>query len=1202
MAATTLKKTLQRVYPARDAGNAKFALVIAHVLLSTIAICPAFSSADARSAGVYHEAFDDWSFIDRDYSATFGEPPLSQRGLKLVPGRFGRALLNDNAFVEADFDQTYLSARDLDVLLEVLCHHRFKYYAKGLNVGGMQPYFWGTGRLKTDSGTVAFWAKGRRVHPGYLFFQGSSSFGRLEKDLLAIRLNEDRSLEAFIVDARYQRHAVKSSGLWKDEEFNHVAMAWDRSQGVVLYLNGRRIASNWGSDAWWTAQMPGLFHMPMCGFIHDELWMFDRPLTDGEIGLLYVENRPPAENAEVDSVDRAAAGRLRRAFIGSDPATLPVVRPSKDDWLEFKEVFPVWAGDGCVGAPCLTDGRYEMAWPMGYTAFTNILGDSDFQPEKIDIHLPSGSPVNYVTLEGNLAGVRLRSPPAAADQDSGVPARLDGDREQGEGELFSVPDDGRFHHGQMIAPTRLNAVRIPLVKGYGSPPGYKEGLCLPMTGDTRIHEVGFFHVQELHATREVGSRLSLRITGEATASSDDRYGYAFRALNDHRSSRVLGLVERPEGNADWVGAGAFGRLNLISEPVREATVLKAVQLNLGLRHVVDDEIVAIRIHDPGVPVRIWTSVVFRLNGFGRPGDRLRLRLDMVDIKVAAGDRLWIDVAFGAGTEVEVGGKATSTVLIENGCLAEGDGIYARKALQPARASFTKIYPWYYPWLLTGHKPSAERPVTFGGYHDIVTYPLAVMRTEPDDFLSNVLADLALIRRDVKPSYAPECWEHSPQFWPAIRTSRTDDSPDWAFHMNYYLTRYRDIVHWWADRQNPDGQVGGGWNDDVLFASRLPGPFLYTGDKKARGIFDRIFEGLEATRMFHDGYCNIEPMDSIHVEDFVRHRYEGLIFDPGDARKMKIAMRTAWHWGRPDKTPVNYGDGRCFKYDYDLIQWYWGRTPEYPVWSVAREQVTTRAKVLAPAMNDVLRFRYTEAGMYTDASAMPGSTEFKEFLVGGTCGPFLDKLSVAASWEEGGDPSIARWIEYASDKALTAHLYSYSPCEHDVTLRLYRLRKGIYRVTLAYEGKDAAKGVILARTQELRRFARVTFPVRPGRELLLRIDLERPLPNLGPLPDLAVGEIKQTGGGLQVEVLNLGSKSAGAFLVCLQDRFDRPLKTQTVPGMKSAEDFVPGIGHVEFRLTSAVSTEYHVRVDPDDVVEEISEENNSATVWARGGPG
>ena len=61
---------------------------------------------------------------------------------------------------------------------------------------------------------------------------------------------------------------------------------------------------------------------------------------------------------------------------------------------------------------------------------------------------------------------------------------------------------------------------------------------------------------------------------------------------------------------------------------------------------------------------------------------------------------------------------------------EAEGRYGAKALQPALADFAKIYYWYYPWILTRRKPDAQRPVTFGGYYDIVYYPLLVTRTEP----------------------------------------------------------------------------------------------------------------------------------------------------------------------------------------------------------------------------------------------------------------------------------------------------------------------------------------------------------------------------------------------------------------------------------------------------------------------------------------
>jgi len=116
--------------------------------------------------------------------------------------------------------------------------------------------------------------------------------------------------------------------------------------------------------------------------------------------------------------------------------------------------------------------------------------------------------------------------------------------------------------------------------------------------------------------------------------------------------------------------------------------------------------------------------------------------------------------------------------------------------------------------------------------------------------------------------------------------------------------------------------------------------------------------------------------------------------------------------------------------------------------------------------------------------------------------------------------------------------------------------------------------------------------------VLRIELERALPDPGPLPDLAVGEVKQTDGALRVEVLNFGPKSALPFLIRLEDGFGHTLMTQTVSAMKSAEDLVPGSAHVAFQPTSTAPTEYRVVVDPDDTLEEILEENNSATVPAR----
>ena len=47
----------------------------------------------------------------------------------------------------------------------------------------------------------------------------------------------------------------------------------------------------------------------------------------------------------------------------------------------------------------------------------------------------------------------------------------------------------------------------------------------------------------------------------------------------------------------------------------------------------------------------------------------------------------------------------------------------------------------------------------------------------------------------------------------------------------------------------------------------------------------------------------------------------------------------------------------------------------------------------------------------------------------------------------------------------------------------RLVKGIYRVTLAYEGEDASFGTVLDKEVELGRFGKVTVSVRPEREFV-----------------------------------------------------------------------------------------------------------------------
>jgi len=110
----------------------------------------------------YHLSFENFDFLRDDISSRYPEPTIEQRNLHLVPGKFGKALHNAEIFSFEDQQKVSMSAWDLDTLLEVIVHHRFGYWKPEYSVGNNQPYIWGTGRLKTDSG--CFFFSSRRRH------------------------------------------------------------------------------------------------------------------------------------------------------------------------------------------------------------------------------------------------------------------------------------------------------------------------------------------------------------------------------------------------------------------------------------------------------------------------------------------------------------------------------------------------------------------------------------------------------------------------------------------------------------------------------------------------------------------------------------------------------------------------------------------------------------------------------------------------------------------------------------------------------------------------------------------------------------------------------------------------------------------------------------------------------------------------------
>ena len=72
---------------------------------------------------------------------------------------------------------------------------------------------------------------------------------------------------------------------------------------------------------------------------------------------------------------------------------------------------------------------------------------------------------------------------------------------------------------------------------------------------------------------------------------------------------------------------------------------------------------------------------------------------------------------------------------------------------------------------------------------------------------------------------------------------------------------------------------------------------------------------------------ISPMDHFHTEDLTSTRFHSALYELGDPHIVRRALETAWHLGKPDRTPQYYFGGEPFLYDYNVLRWYWGNGTE-----------------------------------------------------------------------------------------------------------------------------------------------------------------------------------------------------------------------------------------------------------------------------------
>ncbi|MCK5103135.1 MAG: LamG domain-containing protein, partial [Cyclobacteriaceae bacterium] len=550
------------------------------------------------------------------------ENSLERRKLELSDGRFGKALHIKHGWSVAKGTNNE-SGIDLDLTVATMWGD-----------WRTKPHYWGAGKFSGDRGTIAFWVKTDALNPGIVFIQGSISWGRKERDLLRIDLNEDGKLSASIRDIYYQYHQIESlESVWKNNEWQHIALVYDKAYGLKLYHNNNLIASNWGNDAWWQLPLPGLFSPFLPESHYDEISFYDHPLNANEINSLYSSNSVPQKKEHNQVLDEAARKRLLSCYGDINHMELPTLTVG-EGVLSMKQTEIVDCRDGKIPAWWVMDGRYELAWPHPYLLFTFILGDADFHGDKLNIDFKEGETANYISLEGVLDGIKVIS---------GEKEKFDARKQ-----AIDLKNYPHYFYSTKLDMGNNTSLHFPLVSGYGTPPGLvdKGSLNFPLSGKMRLHEVQLWNVTTIKEAPEANIRWQLPFQENITVL-DERYLDAFLKLKGAQS-RTLFTSSNASGNvdSDVVELSPLQPFHFISPDLNPDMAIDKITLNFSVIPETKSDVLWIKLRDPANPARIWAQTVIRVN-FNElnKSQKIEIELDPIDIMLASEDRIWVELMF-----------------------------------------------------------------------------------------------------------------------------------------------------------------------------------------------------------------------------------------------------------------------------------------------------------------------------------------------------------------------------------------------------------------------------------------------------------------------------------------------------------------------------------------------------------------------------
>jgi len=729
------------------------------------------------------------------------------------------------------------------------------------------------GNMRAARGTLAFFWRARTPlgeAPFVIFRAGFADHSSWDMAFLRIDWN-GHGFDAFVTDANLSRIRVsfRLDHVPASDQWQHLAFAWDETQGVRLFLGGREVARrnqvadlDAGLDQFGMAgrvisphQVQSRYNF-MRGSDLDEIRVYDRVLGGGDVAALAARSLPAAPPLRDTAAERTAW--LHR--YGWDKAAPPlltskVTRVRKVEFADARDLKQwMWKG---------VDGIAETTWPGVYNR-SRLPGRDDYFElpdwntyveggKAYTLTVPADETFNRVEIRGAAYGDLAWSAGGAdfakvADRARGVVRSVDALPEHKGGVL-------RFTNTMQEQP--IQEVWAYQVDGTAEPAGSfklsyrvnaKAAANLAALDSLNAYIAGRFAPDE-RSTVLAMPKSGVRAAVGAGAAGDS--GAAMRPADAKPIVHILIPSNLNQAPADQPLARAFnyGWRNLHDGLDGIAIDLPALKAKPNAEGLIP---LNLRVHDPIWPQRDLLDLSVSV----RPGEARTLWLDLRD-RILSDDSLFLTIASAApdfdadaldGAEIRLVFKPRTEALKEH----VADRFHQVKD------------NWGF---LVEEHTSSERAAL---YRRVRTDASDLLRVDPENReMRAYWADI-----DYRPENMPA--EALPPIPAGV--------PAWAARQLQDLALTRRFVEWWIDnRQVPYGDFGGGISDDSDLLQQWPGLALMgVIPDKVNASLRALDDAAYRNGMIVDGLGYITT-DELHAYE------EGLNAD---------AARLYLNWGEP----------------------------------------------------------------------------------------------------------------------------------------------------------------------------------------------------------------------------------------------------------------------------------------------------------------